>query len=616
MITLGLVFCDKDYQNCDKLLKQIDERVKVEHEIIVIDNTEGNKLGDKATFAFGYNAYQFAARYKIIKMAKGEYLWFIDGDDDILGLDKIPSDDDVIAFSVNEWYRLENRWYAEGFFDWDFIQNTIKQALWNKLIKRSMFDDIDKYVTDPELKAVTMEDTFYLALALKNAETVHTLPQIIYKHRRGISDALEVTPEQFDSLITGYHDTVKLFGKLGFNEEHIKQCHFRYFSSYIPKCYDSSHVIKRMMELYPDKDIWIERYEDMLKQASDQTEYDNIRSVFIEKFGKESIPMKTCLVGFEDGTEKEIQFEPKIEFSEWKHSVSICGIAYDGNVQYLDKFIKLVKERVYIDYEIIIVDNREDQSKPLKCDAKVIPMGTNKGTVSGRRAGVNAATKDYVWLVDLDDEPLIVRNSFYGETDLIILPVYWESGESERVPIVLPKKMTSLRAFCLYSVCTWNKWIKREVAIAAYDDIPEFFCIYNEDNMLYYALCKHVKTINRANSHPVYAHLVCDNSTTRSMMTTEKQIDKMFIGFDKSIAWQKEYMADHPEISYENPYQITFYLRTLDVYATEEMKPYFANKLISLYGQEAILHAIDVALDDYYESNIIWAKRVLPYFQK
>ena len=112
MITIGIIFWDGDYRNCDKILKQIDERVKVDHETIIIDNTEGNKLGQKATFAFGHNAYQFAARYKIIKMAKGDYLWFIDGDDEVLGLSTVPTED-IVAYSVSEWSRWPDKVYTE-----------------------------------------------------------------------------------------------------------------------------------------------------------------------------------------------------------------------------------------------------------------------------------------------------------------------------------------------------------------------------------------------------------------------------------------------------------------------------------------------------------------------
>ena len=159
-LSIGVTFCDKDYQNYDKLIKQIKERVKIDYELIIIDNTEGNKLGDKASFAFGYNAYQFAARYKIIKMAKNEYLWFIDGDDEIYEVEEVPYNDDVISFALNYENRDDKIYYSD-FFSWNFIQLEVKQALWNKFIRRSLYNDIDKYITNPDLKIVTLEDTIF-----------------------------------------------------------------------------------------------------------------------------------------------------------------------------------------------------------------------------------------------------------------------------------------------------------------------------------------------------------------------------------------------------------------------------------------------------------------------
>ena len=77
MITIGLTVCDNDYENCQKVLDQIKHKVKVKHEVVIIDNRE--KFKDvktkwKPTYSFGYNAYQFAARTKIIEYAKGDYL--------------------------------------------------------------------------------------------------------------------------------------------------------------------------------------------------------------------------------------------------------------------------------------------------------------------------------------------------------------------------------------------------------------------------------------------------------------------------------------------------------------------------------------------------------------
>lgn len=43
MITIGLTVCDNDYKNCQNVLEQIKHKVKVKHEVIIIDNREKYK---------------------------------------------------------------------------------------------------------------------------------------------------------------------------------------------------------------------------------------------------------------------------------------------------------------------------------------------------------------------------------------------------------------------------------------------------------------------------------------------------------------------------------------------------------------------------------------------
>lgn len=299
MITIGITFCDKDYQYYDRLVEQIKERVKLPYEIIVIDNTEGNKLEDKADFAFGYNAFQFAARYKIIKLAKGDYIWFIDGDDEILGLDYI-SDSDVIIFDYNEEDKedpVEDKVYDCDFMSVEFLYSESKGALWNKLIKKSCFDNMDDYIDNPLLKVVSMEDTFYCCLAFKSAKTVESNHRVIYKHNPGLSGTRHITNDQMDTLLTGIEDVLKLFDKLGMD---MRKPEVYYLAQYIPNAEDPAYVLSSLMRLVEDKDYWFDRYLNLYLVD------ERVKQAYMMKFNE--VPKNKMIIGYPDGR-KEVRYE-------------------------------------------------------------------------------------------------------------------------------------------------------------------------------------------------------------------------------------------------------------------------------------------------------------------
>ena len=300
MITIGITFCDKDYQYYDRLINQIKERVKLPYEIIIIDNTEGNKLGDKANFAFGYNALQFAARYKIIKMAKGDYIWFIDGDDEIVELDYI-SDADIIIFDYNSEIlhndKTQDAIYTDNFFNEDFIKNVSRTQLWNKLIKTDLYSNIDDYIKDPLMRVISLEDTYYFCLALKNAKIVETNHRVIYKHNPGLSTCKNITNEQFDFLITGYKEIMPMLKDLGVDLEDYQ---YDYLAGFTFDAEDSDYILKKLIGIKKDKDYWFDLYLSLyLKNQS-------IRQVYLDAFGE--VPKNKYVVHYPDGRE-EVRYQ-------------------------------------------------------------------------------------------------------------------------------------------------------------------------------------------------------------------------------------------------------------------------------------------------------------------
>ena len=145
MLSIIITVCDKDYENCENLTKQIAEKVLIPHEVIIIDNREkflSVETSWKADYTFGYNAFQFASRAKGIELAKGDYIWFIDGDDSIYEVNDIEVNADILVFSYNNYpegdVHLEEELFTENLYTWEMSEK-LKPVLWNKFIKKSLF---------------------------------------------------------------------------------------------------------------------------------------------------------------------------------------------------------------------------------------------------------------------------------------------------------------------------------------------------------------------------------------------------------------------------------------------------------------------------------------------
>jgi len=556
MISIGITFCDKDYKLCNRLLKQIEERVLVPHEVIIIDNTEGNKLGDKATYAFGYNAFQFASRYKIIKLAKGDYIWFLDGDDEVIGLKEINYDDDILTYgySGDDYeFHYEEEVVTENLCTIDF-ENKIQIELWNKLIKRELFTDIDDYVPDPSLKVVTLEDAYYLGVALNNAKSVRIIDEIIYKHHKGLAFADYVSFEQFDTLITGLEDILSLSYKNLCLDYRLRQ--FEYLSDFIIKSNDYKKILERLIELFPVKLYWQNNSQYIFANCHNKAMFTEVKEILVDNFGEDIVPKVTYTISYSDGHTEEVEEDFELKFTEtFSKKVSIILLVYDGNVNYLDSFIENIKEKVTVDYEIVIVDNREDKTEPLKYDC--VEAEGNVGVLDGRRLGFEHSTGDYVWFVDIDDV-ILSMPEVYSDINADIYQFTFKYKDE----------------YAKGNVFLWSKWIKREVLEKAYENIPSFFCIYHEDVILNHAVRQITNNIVELGVMPVYYHRPTPESVTLKEIKTKEDVDLLFKGFEQATEYCMFETLDDARPFYDELAEL----------ADDEIKPYFQDKINELFG--------------------------------
>lgn len=621
MLSIGITVCDKDYKNCSDILNQIKERVKVEHEVIIIDNREAciNELTDwQATFAFGYNAYQFSARAKIIELAKGNYIWFVDGDDEVGEVNSLDYDEDIIAFSYATYpvtnVHVDPAVYTEGIFTYE-MADRVKHVLWNKFYKKSLFskDWIDKFYG---IKMVTAEDTIWNFVALKNAKSLRMVDEIIYYHKEGLTNRLGVvTLKEVESLLTGFDDMQRIVHEVLGDTEFYRtsmQNTYNTLMIYVPRCQEMKKALRMMLDKIPKENIREALYASVLPKMFTPMQMKEVIDIVDAKYGKGfSFLRGTCMVTYSDGHEEEYEFVKTIDFDEtplpavkgkWNHNLSIVLLVYDGNTEFLCGLVEQIRTRVLVDYEIIIVDNRNDKTFKLDFkDAVIVDAKHNVGILEGRRLGFEASHNDYIWFIDIDDLIVGVDNQEYPESDMLVFPFFMEENFTDRKTycsnegqIVDKKDFFTADVMYNINVLTWNKWIKREVLEKAYKDIPHFFCIYHEDNILMFTTLKYAQSFQYVNTSPIYAHITNEKSITTRIIKDTKSVDTMFIGFEEATEYMKDNFDFCSDISYKNPFDIVFYMQVMDR-ATESIKRYFAQKLISLFGYEDTINAIDFA---------------------
>jgi hypothetical protein len=326
LLSIGITICDKDYKLCENLLKQISEKVKIEHEVIIIDNREqfaAEETSWTPTYSFGYNAYQFSARAKIIELAKGDYIWFIDGDDDIRKIDSFDWTEDIITFSYSTYpigdVHIKDDLITQNVFSYD-TSVIIRPVLWNKFIKKSLFTDefINKY---RDLKIVTNEDVIWCYEALRHAASVRVVDKIIYNHNLGLSNKQNTfSEEDLIEITTGYNKMTEVLREVISDEEFFKKsfadtCY--HIMSFIPLVKNVYKALDYMMEIIPLDYFKDSLFVSVYPQLKSSEQHKRIVKHLLDKVGEELV-YKKCVekVVYADGREEEIEFYQKIDFEK------------------------------------------------------------------------------------------------------------------------------------------------------------------------------------------------------------------------------------------------------------------------------------------------------------
>ncbi len=194
-LSIIILFCDKDRQYLPNLLKQIRTNVKIPHEVILIDNCtdpiepEGD---DFKYYAFGYNAYQIMGRKKGVELASGDYIWFVDADDEVLSIEEkdiryLEENDDIIVFNVRTRIpitpEIEKDFIVEGNLLQEAIYRTVVKTLWNKWIRSGIVRKVERAIPK-NLEACSLEDTLIWIGSLFYSKQMRFATKAIYYNRR------------------------------------------------------------------------------------------------------------------------------------------------------------------------------------------------------------------------------------------------------------------------------------------------------------------------------------------------------------------------------------------------------------------------------------------------
>lgn len=188
-LSIIILFCDKDYFFIPKLIENIQRVVKINHEIVLIDNRENKKnclinTHGIEIHSMNKNLYQFEARRRAIEFVTGNYMWFVDADDIVLPINKnyFLSNKDFYYFNfamIKQDYTkkigIENGNVKE-------LRGGSSHALWNIFVKTEVWKKFI-HLIPKNLILKAQEDVIYFYMIRKFSTSYELIENCFYLQR-------------------------------------------------------------------------------------------------------------------------------------------------------------------------------------------------------------------------------------------------------------------------------------------------------------------------------------------------------------------------------------------------------------------------------------------------
>ena len=194
MISIIVIISDKDYHLFGNILRTINETAGIPYELLVADNREEYKNvslpeGNYKLIDMGGNKFQFLAKKRCIPLCKYDWIWVIDGDDEVINfppVDDLSTDADMICYNFERDDGLKPvRWISENYsienkpncFTYDIHQKT-STLMWCTLLRKSMLMKfVDKL---PEKQIHNFEDFLWIIFSLYHSTKIDFRTTEIY----------------------------------------------------------------------------------------------------------------------------------------------------------------------------------------------------------------------------------------------------------------------------------------------------------------------------------------------------------------------------------------------------------------------------------------------------
>lgn len=341
MLTIGILFCDRDLNYLQEFLSLIFYKVKIPYELILLDNR--TDTSSDISFLDSYNVlnkeqgniYQLAGRKKIIENAIGDFIWFVDPDDTLFEIDEsfneiLNSNFDFISFSFlikskdgEFWNEIKDK-VIEGNLLLPEANNT-PCCLWNKWIRTSVLKQVIEFIPDTA-RVSASEDLIYVLGALKFGSSQLQNSKYIYTFNSenscsGLNDYSEQL-EKFKRCIFGLNEANDIIRKF-LSESELKQleidlekndCQF-----FLKKVLltDDLNTKTKMFEIIKNQfseNVIKETWNNFLDcQEMTVSQYQQMDELLTSEFGDEIGTIKnTTLFIWDDGTEETRTEKEKI----------------------------------------------------------------------------------------------------------------------------------------------------------------------------------------------------------------------------------------------------------------------------------------------------------------
>lgn len=279
-LSIIALFSDGDKHLFNKWLQNTEEKVKVEHEVIVVDNTsDGSIKSDEVKVVRGGdNLGVFQGRRLGFENSCGDYIWFVDGDDDVLSITKFDYDTDFVCF--NYLCILKNEkgdkvckdpypisYKAEGnFYHWSWKEKC-KNMVWNKFIKREILEKI--YPGIPQFEMYTSEDTLLSLFVMMVSKSVYFENHAFYRYYKniGYSEGAEFSDiESATRIFKGTKEGWACYNLIT-TEEERKASGIETELIMLSLCKYALNLTYRMQRILPEWVEWLKEYfsEDLIK---------------------------------------------------------------------------------------------------------------------------------------------------------------------------------------------------------------------------------------------------------------------------------------------------------------------------------------------------------------